>query len=101
MTSNYPYDNVADMRLKSLGRKLLRVTMTLTGKQGETAHKEAQATAVAIMTQALGFNPSGSGPNRVTDDQVRAAIPRTEGMLRLAGAYERASSRAGRGHRKL
>lgn len=79
------YDQVADLRLKRLGNRLLDVTKRLTGKSGMDAHGDA----VAIMTRANGFEPSGSGPNRVSDARVRAAIPRVNGMLALARAFRR------------
>lgn len=85
----FPYDVVDDARVKRLGHRLLGVTKHLTGRHGMDAHEDA----VAIMRQAVGFEPSGSGPNRVTDEQIQAAIPRTEGMLRLANAYAWSSRR--------
>lgn len=81
----FRYDPIADRRVKQLGNRLLTVTKRLTGRSGMDAHGDA----VAIMIRANGFEPSGSGPNRVSDARIRAAIPRVTGMLDLAQALRR------------
>ena len=47
---------------------------------------EAFGFSAQVLTNALGYVPFGDGPNHLSDEETRRAIPRVEGMLALVEA---------------
>lgn len=73
------YNFEPDMRLKELGAILIS---HLDKNSGRT-HWEGRQEAFSIAREVLGFLPIGDAPNHLSDDDLRAAILRVEGMLAL------------------
>lgn len=42
--------------------------------------------AVSVWNEALGYVPFGDGPNRLSDEQIAADLPKVEGMLGMVKA---------------
>jgi hypothetical protein len=82
------YNLKNDAQLKELGNKLVDHLKGrhLLKNPGDTMG--AFAAAAAIATKAVGFLPIGDGPNKVSDEEIAAAIPRIEGMLAILAACE-------------
>lgn len=68
----YPgYDQVSDMVLKEFGNDSVDIIRKLSGLDPQASH----AFAVATCHAAFGVLPIGDGPNKLSDDEVRALIP--------------------------
>ena len=79
----YPgYDVEADQALKEKGNRLHEELMVFSGLEGWDAFGFSER----VLTTALGYVPFGSGPNHLSDEETRAAIPLVEGMLSLIEA---------------
>lgn len=80
--SNVGYDMKADHALKAAGNRLHEALMANSGLKDW----EAFRFSVQVLTAAMGYVPFGDGPNHLSDEETRAAIPRVEGMLALIEA---------------
>ncbi len=78
------YDIDAEMRLKAAGNRLHEALMTLSGRDDW----DAFSYSTQVLTAALGYVPFGDGPNHLSDEDTRAALPRVEGMLALVQAIK-------------
>jgi hypothetical protein len=85
---NMKYKLKNDVQLKAGGSEFVdRLTRRLLLKNpGDTIG--AVASAMDIATKVVGFLPIGDGPNKVSDEEIAAAIPRIEGMLAILAACE-------------
>lgn len=83
---NYNLKN--DIHCKKIGNELVDYLKRRELRRNPKDTMGAFAAATAIATAAVGFLPIGDGPNKVSDEDIAAAIPRIEGMLALLAAFE-------------
>lgn len=71
------YNMEMDMLLKKEGNKLHELLATSSG----LADLEAFQYAIRVMVEVLGFVPHGDGPNKLSDQEIEAALSKVQVML--------------------
>lgn len=88
--SHAGYDSLGQEPLKAAGNRLHEALRENSHKDGW----EASDYSRRVLTRALGFMPYDSGPNMLTSEEIRAAIPRIEGMLAIVEAINAETDRS-------
>jgi hypothetical protein len=82
------YDKEADARLKAIGYELINQLRDQFRQLTATDTMTALGQAMDLAKAAVGFLPIGDGPNKMSDEEIAAAIRRVDAILAIIAMYQ-------------